>query len=134
MIEARPESSRATRPQILPGDPSMHVARCRRPRRCPAWAPRTDNSPEFTSRPFMARESAHGIRHILIEPGRPMQNGCIESFSGKFRDSGEINDQQEDVGSNPLARADYQVDHLALRSLCRASFLWCPAFELPRQR
>jgi hypothetical protein len=26
------------------------------------------------------------IRHILIEPGRPMQNGYIESFNGKFRD------------------------------------------------
>ncbi|WP_374675991.1 transposase, partial [Ideonella sp.] len=23
---------------------------------------------------------------ILIEPGRPMQNGYIESFNGKFRD------------------------------------------------
>ena len=29
---------------------------------------------------------AHGIRHLLIEPGRPMQNGYIESFNGKFRD------------------------------------------------
>jgi putative transposase len=28
----------------------------------------------------------HGIRHILIQPGRPMQNGYIESFNGKFRD------------------------------------------------
>jgi putative transposase len=26
------------------------------------------------------------IRHILIEPGRPMQNGYIESFNGRFRD------------------------------------------------
>ena len=24
--------------------------------------------------------------HILIQPGRPMQNGYIESFNGKFRD------------------------------------------------
>ena len=29
--------------------------------------------------------NTHGIRHILIEPGRPMQNGYIESFNGKFR-------------------------------------------------
>ena len=46
---------------------------------------RTDNGPEFTSRAFMARAQSHGIRHILIEPGRPMQNGYIESFNGKFR-------------------------------------------------
>ncbi|WP_411914398.1 MULTISPECIES: IS3 family transposase [Hydrogenophaga] len=47
---------------------------------------RTDNGPEFTSRAFMAWAQAHGIRHILIQPGRPMQNGYIESFNGKFRD------------------------------------------------
>ena len=34
----------------------------------------------------MAWAQGHGIRHILIEPGRPMQNGYIESFNGKFRD------------------------------------------------
>ena len=49
-------------------------------------AVRTDNGPEFTSRAFMAWAQTHGIRHILIQPGRPMQNGYIESFNGKFRD------------------------------------------------
>jgi putative transposase len=47
---------------------------------------RTDNGPEFTSRVFMAWAQTHGIRHILIQPGRPMQNGYIEIFNGKFRD------------------------------------------------
>jgi putative transposase len=47
---------------------------------------RTDNGPEFTSRAFLVWAQSHGIRHILIEPGRPMQNGYIESFNGKFRD------------------------------------------------
>ena len=47
---------------------------------------RTDNGPEFTSRAFMGWVQCHGIRHLLIEPGRPMQNGYIESFNGKFRD------------------------------------------------
>ncbi len=49
-------------------------------------AVRTDNGPEFTSRAFMAWAQSHDVRHILIEPGRPMQNGYIESFNGKFRD------------------------------------------------
>jgi putative transposase len=49
-------------------------------------AVRTDNGPEFTSRAFMGWASGHGIQHILIQPGRPMQNGYIESFNGKFRD------------------------------------------------
>ncbi|MCU7374210.1 IS3 family transposase [Paucibacter sp. O1-1] len=49
-------------------------------------AVRTDNGPEFTCRAFIAWTQAHGVRHILIQPGRPMQNGYIESFNGKFRD------------------------------------------------
>lgn len=49
-------------------------------------AVRTDNGPEFTSRAFIAWTQTHGIRHLLIEPGKPMQNGYIESFNGKFRD------------------------------------------------
>ena len=47
---------------------------------------RTDNGPEFTSRAFMGWAQSHGIEHLLIEPGRPMQNGYIESFNGRFRD------------------------------------------------
>ena len=49
-------------------------------------AVRTDNGPEFTSRAFMGWANSHGIQHLLIQPGRPMQNGYIESFNGKFRD------------------------------------------------
>lgn len=47
---------------------------------------RTDNGPEFTSNAFMAWAQTHRIQHILIQPGRPMQNGYIESFNGKFHD------------------------------------------------
>lgn len=32
------------------------------------------------------------MRHILIEPGKPMQNGYIESFNGKIRDE-SLNEQ-----------------------------------------
>jgi putative transposase len=49
-------------------------------------AVRTDNGPEFTSRAFMGWAQSHGIQHLLIQPGKPMQNGYIESFNGKFRD------------------------------------------------
>ncbi|MDW8312012.1 MAG: IS3 family transposase [Burkholderiales bacterium] len=49
-------------------------------------AVRTDNGPEFLSRAFIAWTQKHRVRHLLIEPGKPMQNGTIESFNGKFRD------------------------------------------------
>jgi putative transposase len=47
---------------------------------------RTDNGPEFTSRAFLRWAQAKGIRHRLIDPGRPMQNAFIESFNGRLRD------------------------------------------------
>lgn len=47
---------------------------------------RTYNGPEFTCRAFMRWTQKHGIRHILIEPGSPMQNAYIERLNGTFRD------------------------------------------------
>ena len=47
---------------------------------------RTDGGPEFTSRAFLGWAHARGIEHLLIEPGKPTRNACIESFNGKFRD------------------------------------------------
>ncbi len=47
---------------------------------------RTDNGPEFRSRWFQAWCAERGIRLDYIEPGRPMQNGVIESFNGRLRD------------------------------------------------
>jgi len=47
---------------------------------------RCDNGPEFTSRHFLAWCEERKIRLIHIQPGRPMQNGRVESFNGRFRD------------------------------------------------
>jgi len=45
----------------------------------------TDNGPEFTSNVMNAWAYDHKVDHIFIDPGKPMQNGYIESFNGKFR-------------------------------------------------
>ncbi len=47
---------------------------------------RCDNGPEFTSRHFLTWCEGHKIRIVYIQPGRPMQNGYVESFNGRFRD------------------------------------------------
>lgn len=49
-------------------------------------AMRCDNGPEFTSRHFLAWALERKIELVHIEPGRPMQNGFVESFHGKLRD------------------------------------------------
>ena len=46
----------------------------------------TDNGPEFTSNLMNAWAYDHKVTHIFIDPGKPMQNGYIESFNGKFRE------------------------------------------------
>lgn len=47
---------------------------------------RCDNGPEFTSRHFLAWCAQKKIELVHIQPGRPMQNGQVESFNGRFRD------------------------------------------------
>jgi putative transposase len=47
---------------------------------------RCDNGPEFTSRHFLAWCEEQRIQLIHIQPGRPMQNGRVESFNGRLRD------------------------------------------------
>ena len=47
---------------------------------------RCDNGPEFTSRHILAWALERKIELVHIEPGRPMQNGYVESFHGKLRD------------------------------------------------
>jgi putative transposase len=47
---------------------------------------RCDNGPELTSRHFLAWCVERKINLVHIQPGRPMQNGHVESFTGKLRD------------------------------------------------
>jgi putative transposase len=47
---------------------------------------RCDNGPEFTSRHFVEWCEEQGITLLHIQPGRPMQNGYVESFNGRLRD------------------------------------------------
>ena len=47
---------------------------------------RSDNGPEFVSKALLSWIVSQGIGTALIEPGKPWQNGVVESFNGKFRD------------------------------------------------
>jgi putative transposase len=47
---------------------------------------RSDNGPEFTSRALDQWTYEQGIRWHYIQPGRPLENGYVESFNGRLRD------------------------------------------------
>ena len=46
----------------------------------------TDNGPEFISNALNQWAYDHDVNHIFTDPGKPTQNGYIESFNGKLRD------------------------------------------------
>jgi putative transposase len=46
----------------------------------------TDNGTEFTSNAILGWAKDHNVDWHYIAPGRPMQNGYIESFNGRMRD------------------------------------------------
>ena len=47
---------------------------------------RSDNGPEFVSTQLLQWAVDEKLETVLIEPGKPWQNGTNESFNGKFRD------------------------------------------------
>jgi putative transposase len=47
---------------------------------------RSDNGPEFCSRRMLGWAEERKIALVHIQPGRPMQNGHVESFHGRLRD------------------------------------------------
>lgn len=47
---------------------------------------RSDNGPEMSSRHYLAWCSERGIGTVHIQPGKPAQNGHVESFHGRLRD------------------------------------------------
>ena len=53
---------------------------------------RSDNGPEFISRAPRIGSIARPSEIVTIEPGKPWQNGSIESFNGTFR--GECLDRE----------------------------------------
>jgi putative transposase len=46
----------------------------------------SDNGTEFTSNSILAWKKERGIEWHYIAPGKPMQNGFVESFNGRLFD------------------------------------------------
>ena len=46
----------------------------------------SDNGTELTSNAILSWQHQHKVEWHYIAPGKPMQNGLVESFNGKLRD------------------------------------------------
>jgi putative transposase len=87
-----------------------------------------DNGPEFCSRAFDRWAHLHGIKIHYIRPGKPVENGYIESFNARLRDEclnvslfWSIEDAQEKL---EVWRNDYNEKrpHSSLGGLAPAQF------------
>lgn len=70
----------------LPGARVVRVLERLREKRGLPEVIQVDNGPEFAGRHLDQWAYEHGVHLSFIEPGKPVQNGHIESFNGKFRD------------------------------------------------
>ena len=76
---------------------------------------RADNGPEFTRRALMVWAQKHGIRHPLIQPGRLIQSGYMESLNGKFRDERQNEHWFETLAQARLTIATWHQDYNEVR-------------------
>ena len=94
-------------------------------------APRSitvDNGSEFTGRALEAWAIQHGVELCFIRPGRPVENGFIESFNGRLRDEclqvewfGSLQQAQERL-AQWRDHYNFQRPHSALKDRTPASF------------
>ena len=98
-----------------------------------------DNGPELRGRDLDRWAHEHRVRLFFIDPGKPMQNGSIESFNGRFRE--ECLDQSW-FTSLPEARRiieawrlDYNEHrpHTSLRMATPAAFAAARPFLKPQR-
>lgn len=88
-----------------------------------------DNGTEFTSKALDAWAFEHGVKLDFTTPGKPTENGFVESFQGRFRDeclNTEIFTDMADARSKIRAwRDDYnrRRPHSALGNLSPAEYL-----------
>lgn len=76
----------------------------------------SDNGTEFTSKAILKWANDNGVEWHYIDPGKPQQNGYIESFNGSLRD--------ECLNIRQPGRSPPQTGDLALRLQQRqAAFL-----------
>lgn len=70
----------------LSGQRAVRVLECLRREGHLPRSLRTDNGPEFTSRALNAWAQKHGVHLEYSRPGKPTDNGFVESFNGRLRD------------------------------------------------
>lgn len=99
----------------LPGARVVRVLERLKQERGVPEAIQVDNGPEFISRAVDQWAFANGVRLHFIDPGKPTQNGFIESFNGKFRDECLNQNWFTDLDDARRIIAAWRVDYNTVR-------------------
>jgi putative transposase len=98
-----------------------------------------DNGPEFRGRDLENWAHDHGVKIFFIDPGKPMQNGSIESFNGRFREEcldqhlfRDIDDAREII-ENWRGTYNQSRPHTAIKMMPPKEFAKSRPFERARQ-
>lgn len=75
----------------------------------------SDNGTEMTSKAILEWQSKHQVGWHYIAPGKPMQNGFIESFNGKLRDECLNETLFEDLNHAQVILAQWKHDYNMFR-------------------
>ena len=75
----------------------------------------SDNGTEFTSNAILTWAEKNGVEWHYIAPGKPMQNGFIESFNGRLRDELLNETLFSSLAQAKAALADWRNDYNTLR-------------------
>ena len=76
---------------------------------------KVDNGPEYTSEAICKWADRKGIILEYIPPGRPMENGHIESFNGKFREECLNQNAFKNMSEAKKIVEEWRVDYNELR-------------------
>jgi putative transposase len=97
-----------------------------------------DNGSEFTGRVLEAWAIQHGVQLCFIRPGRPVENGFIESFNGRLRDEclnvewfNSLHDAREAL-ARWRAHYNHERPHSALADRTPAAFAQAHAAAVER--
>ncbi len=72
---------------------------------------RTDQDPDLTCRSLDQCAFEHGVELRLIQPGKPTQNGFIQSLNGCFRDECQNEHRFSDVSHPSKTITEWRHDY-----------------------
>jgi len=76
---------------------------------------RSDNGSEFIAKVVQRWLKANQIKTLYLEPGRPWQNGFVESFHGRFRDECLNREQLWTLTESRVVVGDYRQKYNQVR-------------------